>query len=321
MKRRSIFAYLLSSALLIVVGISTSTALQPNFLNSLISPITFYAALTHGSDTLKSTAVTLPGLRSFNLHVPAVYMSTKPAPLIISLHGYTSSGANQEKYFKLASVASARGILYVAPDGTLDNAGNRFWNATPACCNFYGSTVDDEAYIVNIIDSVSTSYSVDPKRIYIVGHSNGGLMTHHIACTHSDLIAAIASFSGATYKDQSMCTPSKPITVFQIWGTSDETISYGGGALANPYPGTMETISDWAKLDKCNSTLTKIKAKINLEATIPGAETTVSHYQGCAKRTTVELWSIAGGYHAPKLVPDFATKLINFLLAHPKVQN
>ena len=170
MKRRSIFAYLLSSSLLIVVGIPTSTALQPNFSNSLISPITFYAALTHGSDTLKSTAVTLPGLRPFNLHVPAVYMSTKPAPLIISLHGYTSSGANQEKYFKLASVASARGILYVAPDGTLDNAGNRFWNATPACCNFYGSTVDDEAYIVNIIDSVSTSYSVDPKRIYIVGH-------------------------------------------------------------------------------------------------------------------------------------------------------
>ena len=208
----------------------------------------------------------------------------------------------------------------MAPDGTLDSAGKRFWNATPACCNFYGSTVDDEAYIVSIIDSVSKSYSVDSKRIYIVGHSNGGFMTHRMACSHADLIAAIASFSGATYKDQANCTPSEPITVLQIWGTSDETISYDGGALANPYPGAIETISDWAKLNKCSSTLTKVKAKINLDATIPGAETTVSHYQWCGKKTTVELWSIVGGYHVPKLVPDFATKLVNFLLAHPKVQ-
>ena len=265
--------------------------------------------------------VTFPGPRPFDLELPAAYISAKPAPLIISLHGYTASGANQERYFKLAAVASARGILYVAPDGTLDSAGHRFWNATPACCNFYGSTVDDEAYIVRIIDSVSKSYRVDPKRIYIVGHSNGGFMTHHMACSHSDLIAAIASFSGATYKDQATCTPREPITVLQIWGTSDETIAYEGGALTNPYPGAMETISDWAKLDKCNSTLIKVKAKINLEALIPGAETTVSHYRGCAKKTTVELWSIAGGHHVPKLIPDFATKLVNFLLAHPKVHS
>ena len=263
--------------------------------------------------------VTFPGTRPFKLQVPAVYLASKATPLIISLHGYTSSGAAQESYFKLGPVANARDILYVAPDGTLDNAGNRFWNATPACCNFYGSAVDDEAYIMSIIKTVSKSYTVDSKRIYIVGHSNGGFMAHHMACSHSDQIAAIVSFSGATFKEQSSCQPAKPVSILQIWGTSDETISYKGGALVNPYPGASETISDWVRIDKCSAIPIPLIKRIDIDRSIPGAETKVSSYMHCGDRTVVELWSIPGAPHVPPLVPNFATKIVNFLLAHPKV--
>ena len=272
--------------------------------------------------TLKSVKRTLisPGDRPFTLQIPATYSPTKATPLIISLHGYTSSGAEQESYFKLGPVASARDILYVAPDGTLDKAGNRFWNATPACCNFYGSTVDDEAYLMGVVQSVSKSYNVDSKRIYIVGHSNGGFMAHHMACTHSDQIAAIVSFSGATFKEQSSCQPAQPISILQIWGTSDKTILYRGGALVNPYPGATETISDWARIDKCSSKPISLIKKIDIAENILGAETKVSRYRGCGDRTVVELWSIPGAPHVPALAPDFATKIVNFLLAHPKVR-
>ena len=123
------------------------------------------------------------------------------------------SGAGRESHFKLGPVASARDILYVAPDGTIDNAGNHLWDATPSCCNFYGSTVDDKAYLESFVHSVSKSYNVDSKRIYIVGHSNGGFMAHHMTCTHSDQIAAIVSFSGATFKEQSSCQPAQPISI------------------------------------------------------------------------------------------------------------
>ena len=263
--------------------------------------------------------VTFPGDRPFTLQVPATYSPTKATPLIISLHGYTSSGTGQESYFKLGPVASARNALYIAPDGTLDNAGNRFWNATPACCNFYGSTIDDESYIMSIITLVSKSYTVDSRRIYIVGHSNGGFMAHHMACTHADQIAAIVSFSGATFKDQSSCQPAGPISILQIWGTSDETILYKGGALVNPYPGASETISDWARLDKCSPKPLSLIKKIDIDRDIPGVETKVTHFIHCADRTVVEVWSIPGAPHVPALLPDFATKIVNFLLAHPKV--
>jgi len=267
----------------------------------------------------KATVVTFPGSRPFKLQVPTSYTKGKSAPLIIALHGYTSSGADTEKYLKLGPAANARGILYVAPDGSLDNNGLQFWNATPACCNFSGSKVNDEAYIMSIINAVSKKYNVDQKRIYVVGHSNGGFMSHHMACSDSNRIAAIASFAGATYKDQSMCKPGQPITVLQIWGTVDETISYTGGALLAPYPGAAETIADWAKLDKCNAKIITSPTKIKIEGSIPGNETTVSDYAGCAAKTTVELWSIAGGHHVPMLASDVATRLVNFLLAHPKL--
>ena len=309
MLHRSSVATILSAVLIAVSGVSVASAVPNHLQKSLLK-----TAPTAG----KATVVAFPGARPFKLQVPTAYTKTKPAPLIIALHGYTSTGADTEKYLKLGPVADARGILYVAPDGSLDNNGLQFWNATPACCNFSGSKVNDEAYIMSIINSVSKKYNVDQKRIYVVGHSNGGFMSHHMACSDSNRIAAIASFAGATYKDQSMCKPSQPITVLQIWGTADETIAYTGGALLSPYPGAAETIADWAKLDKCSAKIITSPAKINIESSITGNATTVSSYAGCANKTTVELWSIAGGHHVPTLASDFATKLVNFLLAHPK---
>lgn len=263
--------------------------------------------------------VPLQGTRAFNVVVPSTYKAGTAAPLIIALHGYTSSGAQTEAYFHMVPVAQAHGILYVYPDGTLDQGGARFWNATPACCNFYKSKVNDEAFILSIIDTVSKKYSVDPKRIYVVGHSNGGFMTNHMACSSSDRIAAVASFAGEQYANIKSCKASKPISVLQIQGTSDETINYKGGNLfGNSYPGAEKTASMWAALDKCSAKAVKSSTKLDIDSSISGSETTVSKYLGCANKTSVELWTVNGGAHVPTLVPDFAEKIVNWLLAHPK---
>ncbi len=267
----------------------------------------------------QGAAVAFPGARPFSLIVPTTYNKAKPAPLILALHGYTSSGDETEKYLQLASVAEKKGILYVHPDGTQDGAANRFWNATPACCNFYSSKVNDDAYLMNIIDAVSKRYNVDQKRIYVVGHSNGGFMTHHMGCTHSNRIAAIASFAGATFDDPKSCKPTSPISVLQIWGTSDATIAYNGGdILGNTYPGALKTVASWAKLDGCSSKIKASKTKLDLEAKLAGAETSVSYFDGCSAKTMVELWTIHGGVHVPTLARNFASKVVDFLLAHPK---
>ena len=51
------------------------------------------------------------------------------------------------------------------------------------------SAVDDSGYVRQIIMTIQGIYKIDPRRIYVTGHSNGGYMSHRMACDHSDLIA------------------------------------------------------------------------------------------------------------------------------------
>ena len=83
------------------------------------------------------------GDRPVTVHVPPSYDPATPTPLVIMLHGYGASGAIEEFYLDITPAADARGFLYAHPDGTLEAGApspKRFWNATDACCNFYGST-------------------------------------------------------------------------------------------------------------------------------------------------------------------------------------
>lgn len=268
---------------------------------------------SHASD------VVYAGERPFTLVVPTTYQSGTPAPLLIALHGYTSESPYAESYFALGKVADEKGILTVYPSGSKDSNGYLFWNATPACCNFDSSTVDDEAYLLSIIDSVSKDYSVDPARVYIAGHSNGGFMAHRMACNHSDRIAAIASLAGATYSNTQSCKPTSPVSVLQIHGTIDAVISYTGGYLFNnAYPSARKTIDLWGKLNQCGKKPYRVLPRLDLDRKLAGAETTVLRYKGCKTGANSELWTINKGKHSPELSDKFAESVISYLLAHPK---
>lgn len=258
--------------------------------------------------------------RPVTVHFPPSYVPGTPMPLVVMLHGYTASGALEESYLGLTALSDQRGFLYVHPDGTVDLFGNRFWNATEACCNLFGALVDDSAYLSGVIAAVVARHSVDPKRVYVVGHSNGGFMAYRMACDHADQIAAIVSLAGAMFDDPAECTPSSPVSVLQIHGTADGTIAYGGGAiLGHHYPGAPTTVGDWVALDSCTNTPDGSLPPLDLDSSLPGAETTITQYaDGCMAGSDVELWTIQGGQHVPALSPQFAPDLIDFLFAHPK---
>src|SRR6185503_2165428 len=128
--------------------------------------------------------VVIGGDRPVTMHVPPSYQPGTPMPLVVMLHGYSATAEVEELYLGITAQADARGFLYAMPNGTTDPTGEQFWNATDACCNLYGSTVDDSAYLSSVIDQVSAAYSVDKKRVFVVGHSNGGFMAHRMACDH-----------------------------------------------------------------------------------------------------------------------------------------
>src|SRR5205807_10622855 len=73
------------------------------------------------------------GGRPFDVHVPPGYRAGVAAPLLVVLHGYGGNGLSQLQYFALPAASDAHGMLLVAPNGTADDKGQPFWNATDAC--------------------------------------------------------------------------------------------------------------------------------------------------------------------------------------------
>jgi polyhydroxybutyrate depolymerase len=252
--------------------------------------------------------------RPFRLHVPT--NAADKAPLVVLLHGYTSSATEQDEYFGLTAESDRRGFLYATPEGTTDQRGEQFWNATAACCDFYNTGVDDSAYLRRLLDAVDAKHPVDPARVYFVGHSNGGFMALRMACDHADRVTAVVSLAGAATADPTQCKPARPVSVLQIHGTSDRTIVYEGGPSTRPYPSAEDTVALWRGLDSCADRADTTAPPLDLDNQVTGPETTVTAYhEGCRDGTRAELWSIKDGSHVPALTPTFATAVADFLLA------
>lgn len=254
------------------------------------------------------------------LIVPEGYSQDTPAPLVMLLHGYTSSGKQQEGYMKFGKLADKYGFLFLTPDGTVEGGGDKhqFWNATPACCNFYDSEVDDSAYLQGLIDETKKQYNVDPNRVYLIGHSNGGFMSHRMAYDHPDTIAAIASLAGAAIPDMEPDPTTNPVNILQIHGSKDTVIRYEGGDINGVnYPSAEETVELWAKRNGITPKIKQRRKKLDLDKRIEGPETTVTRI---AKGGNIELWTIQDGSHIPAITDDFTVGVIEWLLKHPKAK-
>jgi polyhydroxybutyrate depolymerase len=275
-----------------------------------------------------SKELTVGGTRPATVELPPGD-APRPAPLLIMLHGYGSSSAEHRAYFGLDRYASDLGMLVAYPEGTRDRDGNRFWNGTDACCDLHGSGVDDAGYLVSLVDEVGRMTPVDPKRVYLVGHSNGGFMSYRMACEQAVLFAAIVSLAGATYANDADCAPREPVAILQIHGTGDDTVLFEGGTLkfggtAQPrtYPGAEATAASWAVYDGCVTAFDTLQETLDIDAGIDGpngpTETKLETAKSCAPGGHVELWTIPGGSHVPNLSTSFAADVIDFLMAHPK---
>jgi polyhydroxybutyrate depolymerase len=232
------------------------------------------------------------------LHLPAP--SARKAPLLLLLHGLGSSGQELAAGSDWPSFAEAHGIAWAAPDGPLDRRGRRFWAAGPECCNFDQLPVDHVAALGALISRLTASPGVDASRVFVAGHSNGAFMAHRLACERPNLVRGIVAVAGTGPMSRASCEPPGTLRVLQIHGVDDGIVTYEGGHLfRNPgYPthlSARKTASDWAQALGCETT-PRASAPLNLELSLPGAETRVEVFERC-KSGAVELWSVAGGPH------------------------
>jgi polyhydroxybutyrate depolymerase len=270
-----------------------------------------------------AAARALIAARPYDSKIPDAYDASHNWPLVILLHGYGANGFVQDAYFGLGQQINFDGFLYAFPDGMTDSKGKRFWNATDVCCDFDHTGVDDVAYIDAIIDDMAAQYRVDRRRVYLVGHSNGGFMSHRYACDRASRIAAMVVLAGDNYKDTaSHCHPQRPVALLQVHGDMDDQVPYLGGTDPDTgltLPSALETVSYWAGVAGCSPTADTSAPDRDLDMDLPGNETKVTRFTGCQPGGAAELWTIHGGGHVPDFYhPGWANDIWSWFTAHPQ---
>ena len=270
--------------------------------------------------------------RPAQVHIPADYNTSTRYPLVILLHGFGVNGAIQAAYMGLVDRVESQQFVLVAPDGTENAAGARFWNATEACCAFSpeDKTVDDVAYIRGLIEKAAATYSIDPARVGLIGHSNGGFMSLRMACEVSELVTSVVSLAGSTFAEASSCAPAiNPVSVLTLHGTRDDTILYDGLNTGSDedgddggriYPSAPETIRRFAALAECAPSPV-MQAELEVLPTVPGPETDVFVYGDCAPGVDVEFWSMVDGPHIPLPWEQAALdRMVDWVITHSRVE-
>jgi polyhydroxybutyrate depolymerase len=257
------------------------------------------------------------------VYLPSQYearVTSKKWPLIMLLHGWGATGDLQDYYFGLSSKINLRQFIMLVPEGRVDSKGKQFWNASTACCDYDHSGTDDLTYLTNLVQNAKLRYNVDPARIYIVGHSNGGFMAHRLACA-SGLFAGIISFAGAIDEDTSSCQPPVPVSVLQIHAEDDRTVSYKGGEFERmSYPGAQATVSHWRERNNCDPKY-ELAGPFSLVRFVGGDDTTMQTWSHCRGNSKVALWTIkpSTSYlhdlhdpHKPWLTDEMIERMLGF---------
>jgi polyhydroxybutyrate depolymerase len=184
--------------------------------------------------------------RTFRLYVPKSYSVTTESSLVLDLHGYTSNAEQEQYYSNFKSISDTANFLIVYPNGTkLPGTSTQFWNA-----GLSSSAVNDVAFLSDLIDHIKKKYTIDANRVYACGMSNGGFMSHTLACALNYKIAAIASVTGSMFVSQyTTCVPNRVVPVLQIHGTADQTVPYIGNSSMLAVDTLMKF---WVKHNHCD---------------------------------------------------------------------
>jgi polyhydroxybutyrate depolymerase len=218
--------------------------------------------------------------RTANVHVPASYDPTKPTPVVLNFHGFTSDATQEALLSNMSAKSDEVGFVVVYPQGL-----NSSWNAGACCGQSATDGVEDVKFASDLIDALEVQLCVDSKRVFATGMSNGGFLSHRLGCELSDRIAAIAPVAGVLGTDA--CKPTRPVPVMHFHGTLDPLVPYDGSATLG-FPSVPDTFSGWASRDACQGAPTVTYEKGDVHC---------STYAGCGASATVTLCTVDNGGH------------------------
>lgn len=211
------------------------------------------------------------GQSALHTDLPLSYLEqtqsdSRNQPLVIFLHGF---GSNEQDLFGLRDeLPPTWSYLSVRAPGTVDEDGYRWFRKTPGNGDYDGETVDLQSsarLIEDFVAQATAKYHTQSDRVFLVGFSQGAIMSYEVGLRQPQMLRGIAALSGSVLPvlKAQLKTQFKPdeqlgkLAIFIGHGTLDQALPYASATRANEvlsglglkpefhgYPGMTHTISN-----------------------------------------------------------------------------
>lgn len=170
-------------------------------------------------------------VRNFIINVPASYDGSTAVPLVLMLHGSSGTGEKFYNISRWAEKGEAENFIAVFPTALkyrlIDGKMSTKWSSAGLANDVPEGTVikDDVPFLRGLIDLCKNTFSIDGRRVYISGFSNGGgFVKSEVVPRMGDVIAAANATGGVGIPIISPIEGDRNMPVFNISGTKDDRI-------------------------------------------------------------------------------------------------
>lgn len=241
-------------------------------------------------------------VRSFHFLAPTKKKSK--GSLLFILHGSGGDGRAIRSFGKksvtqsIEELAAKENVMIVYPDGYM-----RYWNECRKTAQSLANkeNINEEAFFNYMINFFKDSYSIDAKKVYVIGTSGGGHMAYKLTITIPEKISGICALIANLPDDTNMdCIEKKVAKPVMIVNGTDDTINpYLGGEVITGkvslgfVRSTDKSFQYWSELAGYNGSPkhTKLKDKI-------ADNKTIDQYTFRKRgRPEVTLYKVNGGKH------------------------
>jgi polyhydroxybutyrate depolymerase len=201
--------------------------------------------------------------RTYTLHIPPAYNSSKLLPLVVVFHGGGGNASAAIRTTEFNVKADEAGFITVYPDGTRPRMTEPYsfrenpqtWNEGSGRFDSGSKNVDDVGFVNAMLDEIVKKCRVDKKRIYATGFSNGSSMTYYVGIHLAHRFAAIAPVAGHLWLKEFKL--KRPVPMIYIIGLADPLNPPAGGLVTalgstDIKPSIYEEVARWAQALGCS---------------------------------------------------------------------
>ncbi len=201
--------------------------------------------------------------RDYHIHIPPGYDGRRKLPMVVVIHGAFDTAKGMEKFSGFSTLADRENFIVLYPNGIGIFGFLQHWNAGHCCAKAQQDNIDDVGFVAAAIEAAVQRLNVDRSRIFMLGFSNGGMLTYRFAAEKSELLAGAAALAASigsrtadTQQEWQIPNPAEPVPFLIMHGTADTDVPFQGHTSQRRgtprfYRSVDESIGFWTRRNGC----------------------------------------------------------------------